>query len=156
MAGQDAAGVREVSMRIAIGIRRAAARAFVGAVLAVAVSGAALFGPTSFRNAAHGAEPPPDAGWTESDYLLHYAAVVCVQAAYGRLAPAAPAVQEALGREAWAMVELTRQDPAIYDRIHTLAAARGKAEAPARALAGCAAWAKRHADTILQGAVLQR
>jgi hypothetical protein len=96
--------------------------------------------------------PPPDAGWGEQDYLLHYAAVVCLQGAYGALEPPASPVLKALGREAWAMVERTRQKPETYDAIHTLAMAHGRQEAPERALAGCNAWVKGSAAEILKHA----
>lgn len=97
---------------------------------------------------------PPDAGWSERDYLLHYATTICVRAAYATLDPKPAGVLDALAQEAWAMVEFTRQAPAIYDRIHTLASERGAKEAPARALAACDAWAKRDAAAILEKAKL--
>ena len=101
---------------------------------------------------AQQAAPAPDAGWGERDYLLHYATVVCVRGAYSTLAPPASPVLKALDREAWAMVERTRQKPETYDAIHRMAMARGREEPPARALAGCAAWVKDNAAKILDHA----
>jgi len=92
----------------------------------------------------------PDAGWHEKDYLLHYAAVVCVHGAYGTLTPAPGLVLDALDQEAWSMVEFTRQAPETYDYIRHLADAYGKAEAPQRALAACIAWVKRETVAILK------
>lgn len=96
----------------------------------------------------------PDAGWSERDYLLHYASTICVRAVYATLKPEPANVLDALAQEAWAMVEFTKQAPAVYDRIHTLASEYGSKEAPARALAACDAWAGREADAILEGAKL--
>lgn len=96
--------------------------------------------------------PPPDTGWGEQDYLLHYATVVCLQGAYGALEPPASLVLKALGREAWAMVERTRQKPETYDAIHTLAMAHGRRVAPERALAGCNAWVTGSRAEILKHA----
>jgi hypothetical protein len=98
--------------------------------------------------------PAPDSGWSEQDRLLHYATVVCVAGAYGTLAPAENAILEALRREAWAMVELTHQEPAVYEALHGQAAAWGRQERPERALAGCAAWVRRNADSLLNDAKL--
>jgi hypothetical protein len=100
--------------------------------------------------------PAPDAGWREKDYLLHYAAVVCVHGAYGTLTPTPQTVLDALDQEAWSMVEFTRQSPETYDRIQRLATAFGKAEAPARALAACAAWVKRETEAILKTSTVAR
>lgn len=96
----------------------------------------------------------PDAGWSERDYLLHYASTICVWASYGTLDPKPANVLDALAQETWAMVEFTGQEPAVYDDIHKRAAAYGQQEAPARALAGCAAWTKRNAATVLENAKL--
>jgi len=98
----------------------------------------------------------PDAGWAERDYLLHYASTICVWASYGMLDPKPANVLDALAQEAWAMVEFTGQEPAVYDGIHKRATAYGQREAPARALAGCAAWTARNASTILENAKLRK
>lgn len=123
-------------------------------IVAMAVAGLwAVAGPvTSVAHAQKGiVREQPDAGWTERDYLLHYASTICVRATYATLDPKPANVLDALAQEAWAMVEMTRQAPSVYDHIHTLAAARGGKEAPARALAACEAWAKRDAAAILDG-----
>lgn len=120
-------------------------------VACVAVTAATLGLAAAFAQAQQAA-PAPDAGWGERDYLLHYATVVCVRGAYGTLAPAALPVLKALDREAWAMVERTRQKPETYDAIHRMAMAHGRDEPPARALAGCAAWVKGNGAKILEGA----
>jgi hypothetical protein len=122
--------------------------AVLGAVLMLAEV------PSGQAQRADSTEAPalPDAGWTERDYLLHYATVVCVRGAYGTLDPPPAPVLDALDGEAWAMIEFTRQKPATYETIHSLATARGQAEAPARALAACATWAKTGAAQILEGA----
>jgi len=120
-------------------------------VARVAVA-AAVLGLAAVCAQAQQATPAPDAGWGERDYLLHYATVVCVRGAYGMLAPAASPVLKALDREAWAMVERTRQKPETYDAIHRMALAHGRDEPPARALAGCAAWVKGNRATILEHA----
>lgn len=126
-------------------------------IVAMAVAGLwAVAGPaTSIAHAQKGiVREHPDAGWTERDYLLHYASTICVRATYATLDPKPANVLDALAQEAWAMVELTRQEPAVYDRIHTLASERGETEAPARALAACDAWARRNAAAILDNAKL--
>jgi len=105
---------------------------------------------------APGEHQAPDAGWREKDYLLHYAAVVCVHGAYGTLTPAPQQVLDALDQEAWSMVEFTRQSPETYDRIHRLATAFGKAETPQRALAACSAWVKRETEAILKTSTVAR
>jgi hypothetical protein len=122
--------------------------AVLGAVLALADIPAGQ----AQRADSSEAPAPPDAGWTERDYLLHYATVVCVRGAYGTLDPQSAPVLDALDAEAWAMIEFTRQEPAIYEAIHRLATARGEAEAPARALAACATWVKAGVGKILEGA----
>ena len=98
------------------------------------------------------AASPPDAGWREGDYLLHYAQVICLRAAYGGLDPAPSQVLEALDAEGWAMVELRHQRPEVYDAIHKKAWAVGGDQAPARALAGCKAWVKGSTGGILKSA----
>jgi len=126
-------------------------------IVAMAIAGLwAVAGPvTSAAHAQKGiVSERPDAGWTERDYLLHYASTICVRATYATLDPKPANVLDALAQEAWAMVEFTRQAPAVYDRIHTLASERGGKEAPARALAACDAWAKRNAAAILESAKL--
>ena len=99
------------------------------------------------------APSPPDAGWRERDYLLHYAQVICLRAAYGGLDPAPSQVLEALDAEGWAMVELSHQQPGVYDAIHKKAWAAGGDQAPARALAGCKAWVTGTTGGILNSAL---
>jgi hypothetical protein len=134
---------------------RSSATRFRSAAVAVALL-VGLARPALAQASAESGAPAPDAGWQERDYLLHYAAVVCVQGAYGMLKPAPTAALDALGREAWAMVELTRRAPETYARIHDMAMARGKGEAPDRALAACRAWAMRDAAAILRPATPRR
>ena len=116
--------------------------------------GEAQPGRTEPAGATLSAAAAPDAGWGERDYLLHYAEAVCLRAAYATLRPEPTPVLEALEAEAWAMVEFTRQEPEVYNAIHGRAAAQGRQEAPARALAACAAWVRRDATEILKPARL--
>ena len=117
---------------------------------ALAVVGVCLVaGPAPAQKGIAGDRP--DAGWSERDYLLHYASTICVRAAYATLEPQPANVLDALAQEAWAMVEFTKQPPTVYDRIHTLATAYGGKEAPARALVACDAWARREAAVLLGG-----
>ena len=125
-------------------------RAHAARITAVALIGLPLAAGACAQQAED--RMAPDSGWGERERLMHYATVVCVTGAYGTLAPAQNAVLEALRREAWAMVELTHQEPAIYDSLHTQATARGRREPPAQALAGCAAWVRRNADALLKDA----
>ena len=118
----------------------------IGALLPIGESPHEAFVP------AAAAETPPDAAWSEPDYLLHYAKVVCLRAAYGALQPAPSQVLEALDTEAWAMVDLGRQKPGTYQAIHTAAWQAGDSQTPERALAGCDVWVKDAEVSLLEGA----
>lgn len=122
-------------------------------VVLVGIASCACFAPSAWAQKGIPGNKP-DAGWEERDYLLHYAQTVCVHASYATLEPKPTTVLDALAQEAWAMVELSGQEPAVYDRIHRLATEYGRQEAPSRALAGCAAWTRRNAATVLEGANL--